>query len=150
MDDKVVPCQRAFFHGHTSMVQFLKNAFLKPLGPSLGINQIWTNKSDHAPKSGCADLFDICPKRAILGFFFMFDLLPFFPCNYCNKNKSNYKTRWTMTMDKYMLGNRPFGTSSSMVTLTFFSQCKPKWSGDKFNSQSYILEEQRMTPWSMM
>jgi hypothetical protein len=38
MDHEIIPCQRAFFHGHTSMVRFLKNEILKPLGLSLGVN----------------------------------------------------------------------------------------------------------------
>ena len=32
MDHEVVPCQRVFSHGYTSMVQFLKNASWKSLG----------------------------------------------------------------------------------------------------------------------
>ena len=32
IDHKVVTCPRPFFHGHTFMVQFFKNAILKPLG----------------------------------------------------------------------------------------------------------------------
>ena len=34
---------------------FLKNQFTKPLGSSLGVNQMWTKRNDHAPKSECAD-----------------------------------------------------------------------------------------------
>ena len=79
-DYKVVPCYVTFFHGHTSMIQFAKNANLKPLGPSQGVNWIWTKRSDHAPKSGCGDVFNIYSKRVILGIIFlMFDLLPFLP-----------------------------------------------------------------------
>lgn len=37
-----------------------------------------------------------------------------------------------------------------MVTLTFFPSCKPKWSRDKFNIQSQILEGLGATSWSMM
>ena len=33
MDHEVVTCPRPFFYGHTSMVQFLRNAILKSLGP---------------------------------------------------------------------------------------------------------------------
>jgi hypothetical protein len=45
---------------------FQKDQFTKPLGPSLGVNQMWTKRSDHAPKSECVDIFNICPKKAIL------------------------------------------------------------------------------------
>ena len=54
----------AFFHGPTSMVQFLKkNKVTKPLGPSLGVNQMWTKRNGHAPKSECAIFFNYMPKK---------------------------------------------------------------------------------------
>ena len=45
-----------------SMVQlpwfdFLKNQLTKSLGPSLGVNQMWTKRNDHAPKSECVLMF---------------------------------------------------------------------------------------------
>ena len=55
-----------------------KNCILKAFGPHLGVNQIWTKKSDHASKSGCADFLNTCPKRAIFRIFLMFYILPFF------------------------------------------------------------------------
>ena len=42
------------------------------------------------------------------------------------------------------------GTSNSMVTLTFFPWCKPKWSQHKFNSQSQILHGLGTTSGSMV
>ena len=61
MHHEVKPRKIAFFHGPIS----LKNQFTKPLGPSLGVNRMFTKKNDHAPKSECADFFfNICPKRA--------------------------------------------------------------------------------------
>ena len=63
------------------------NVFSKPLGLSLGVNRTWTKRSDHAPKSGCADFFLICSKRLVLRNFFMFDISPsssFVPCSYGN------------------------------------------------------------------
>jgi hypothetical protein len=33
------------------MVRLHKKLILRALGPSLGVNQMWTKKSDHAPKS---------------------------------------------------------------------------------------------------
>ena len=47
----------------------LKNQLRKPLGPLLGVNQMWTKRNDHAPKSGRADLFIMYPKRAMLDFY---------------------------------------------------------------------------------
>ena len=68
---------KVIIHGNTSMIPFLENVFLKPLNPWLGVNQTWTKRSDHAPKSGCAVFFNICSKRVVLRIFFMFDLLCF-------------------------------------------------------------------------
>ena len=39
------------------MVQLLNRLVLKVLGPSLGVNQIWTKKNDHAAKNECAGFF---------------------------------------------------------------------------------------------
>ena len=66
MDHEVGPWKMAFFHGPITMVRFLKNQYTKPLGPSLGVNQMWVKRNDHAPKSQCVDLFNVCPKRAVL------------------------------------------------------------------------------------
>ena len=44
------------------MVRLLKNLVLKALGPSLGVNQTWTKKNDHAPKSERVDCFSTCSK----------------------------------------------------------------------------------------
>ena len=62
------------------------------------------------------------------------------------------------------LGNKPFGEvlvgggrggthgrgTLCMVTLTFLSWCKRKWSWVEFNGQLHILEDQGTTSWSMM
>ena len=42
------------------------NKFMKPLGPSLGVNRMWTKRNDHAPKNECVGLIDACPKKAVL------------------------------------------------------------------------------------
>ena len=60
------PWKMAFVNGLTSVVRLHKKLVLRALGPSLGVNQMWTKKSDHAPKSEGADFFNISPKRAIL------------------------------------------------------------------------------------
>ena len=39
---------------------------------------MWTKRSKYAPKSRFGKYIKICPKRGILGFFFMLDLLPLF------------------------------------------------------------------------
>ena len=61
MEDGIFPWSDlwSYFHGHS-----YEN--LKPLGPSLGVNRMWTKRNDHAPKSECVDFFNICPKRAVL------------------------------------------------------------------------------------
>jgi hypothetical protein len=50
------------FHGLISY----KNQFIKSLGPSLGVNQMWTKRSDHTPRSECVNLKNKCPKKAFL------------------------------------------------------------------------------------
>ena len=58
-------------HGRSpfSMVQlpwsdFFKNKqFTKPLGPSLGVSRMWTERNDHALKSKCADFFLIYVRK---------------------------------------------------------------------------------------
>ena len=52
---------------------------------------------------------------------------------------SHCKTHWTMLMDDLGLVICLWGILNSMVTLTFFPWCKPKWSQDKFNNQPQIL-----------
>ena len=101
----------------------LKNIYLKPLGPWLGVNQTWTKGSDHALKSGCSNFCNICPQKPILETFFMFDLipllLPFLPCNYekyfqikikINKYQSikNYQKRHFSTMVPWHLQRENF------------------------------------------
>ena len=50
------------FMVYTSRSEFLKKWFTKPLGPSLGVNRMWTKRNDHAARSGWAYSFNISPK----------------------------------------------------------------------------------------
>jgi hypothetical protein len=161
------------FSRSPSIIKFLKDAkFLKPLGPSLGVNWMWTKRSDHARKSECVcfNTKQGCPKRTIFYLIFSplclpFPLLPPFSpliaTTFCIKrNDSNilngniyamvpwflqqenlfclsyHKIRWTMIVDNIGLKRGIWGTSSFMVTLTFFSWFELKWSWDKIPSQS--------------
>ena len=54
--------------------ELLKNQFTRFMGPSLGVNRMWTKRNDHAPKSGCASFLNIYPKGQFW-FFFMFSLI---------------------------------------------------------------------------
>ena len=56
----------AFFYGPTFMVRLLAKSICKVFGPSLGVIRMWTKRNDHAPKSECADVFNVSLKRAIL------------------------------------------------------------------------------------
>ena len=51
MDHEVGPWKMAFINGPSSWSNFyfLEIGF-ESLGPSLGVNQMWTKKNDHAPK----------------------------------------------------------------------------------------------------
>ena len=64
-DHEVGPWKMAFVNGLSSWSEFIK-IVLRALGPSLGVNRMWTKKSDHAPKNEGDDVFNTCPKRAIL------------------------------------------------------------------------------------
>ena len=57
MDHEVIPWNMAFSMVQLPWSHFLKNQFTKLLGPSLGVNQTWTKRNDHAPKSECIRLF---------------------------------------------------------------------------------------------
>ena len=46
---------------------FLKTQFTKFLGPSLGVNQMWTKRNGHAPKSECVGFFSYMPKNSNFG-----------------------------------------------------------------------------------
>ena len=60
---------------------------------------------------------------------------------------SHRKPRWTMSV--YYLGLKIClrGTSTFMVTLSFFPWCKTKWSLSEFNNQSTLLHRPRTTSW---
>ena len=45
---------------------FSKIKIRKPLGPSVGVNQMWTQRNDHASNSDCVDFCNICPKKVLL------------------------------------------------------------------------------------
>ena len=63
IDREVEPWKMAFFHGPTSMIQFKqKNQLTKPLGTSLGVNQMWIGRIDHAPKNKCVGFFHMFKK----------------------------------------------------------------------------------------
>ena len=74
MDHEVGPWKMAFLngrlHGPTSMVRLLKELVLKALGPSLGVNQMWTKKNDHAPKREWVDVFLINAQEEQFWIFF--------------------------------------------------------------------------------
>jgi hypothetical protein len=59
MDHEVVPRKRPILRGTTSMVRVTKIFFSWFMGPSLGVNRMWTMKNDHAPKSGGVNFFNI-------------------------------------------------------------------------------------------
>jgi len=60
------------------MVQFPKNQFTKPLGPSLGANRMMTRGMTITKKWMC-EFFNICPQRAVL-MKFKFDHFVVFCC----------------------------------------------------------------------
>jgi hypothetical protein len=71
MDHEVGLWKMAFFHGPTwwsnfhGLIEKIHQS-TKLLGPSLGVNWMWTKRNDHAPKNESAEVFNICPKRVVL------------------------------------------------------------------------------------
>ena len=63
---------------------------------------------------------------------------------------SQWKTRWTMAVDRVGLKIYILRTSISVVTLPFFPWCKPKSSRDDFNVQSHRLDGRGTTSWSRL
>ena len=55
-DHEKGPFSMVQFHGPTSMIRLLKKVVLKALDPSIGVNQMWTKKNDHASESECAKI----------------------------------------------------------------------------------------------
>ena len=56
MDPKVGLWKMTFLHCPTSMVQFLrKNQFTMSLGPSIGVNRMWTKMIVYVSKNECDD-----------------------------------------------------------------------------------------------
>ena len=164
MDHEVGPWKTVFFHG----LIYLKNQFTKPLGsftkckPKCGprgltmhqkVNvliifliyaqkgKFWIKriiKFDHS----FVFIFSSPQKNNPLKYYY-YDIFSamgsylFLPQHlFC---LTHHKTCWTMLMDNVGLKTCLLGTSNSMVPLTVYPWCKPKWSRDEFDSQSQIL-----------
>ena len=111
------------FHGHTSMVQFLKIAFLKALGPWLGVNRTLTNDQVKWPCTKrwiCWWYIYIDVKEVILELFFMYDLLPFLFLSFLLTMKTfGRKKAYLFTMDDFMVHNMNI---PSVLARVFFLQ----------------------------
>ena len=160
---EVRPWKMACFRGPTLMVQlpwsdFLTNQVTKPLGPSLGVNRMWTQRNDMHEKVNVVIFLIYTQKRKFcknfkLGRSLVFSCLHLLfpkkkPSEIYYKSVSlswalaffYYSTsRWTMSMNNVGLKICLLETLNSIITLIFFPWCKPKWSLDKFNDQSQIL-----------
>ena len=167
MEDGLLPWSN--FHGPISQ----KNNLQSLLGPSLGVNWVWTKRNDHAPKNECAHYFNIClkmtvmkknqvwpfslsssslPPKKLLTMYYHNIFLPWALAFFYKRTSfasPTTKTRWTMSLDKVNLNTCLMGTSNSMVTPTCFPRCKLEWSHNKFNSQSQNLQGLGTTSWSM-
>jgi hypothetical protein len=135
---------------------------------------MWTNRNDHAPKNVLMSKkgsfwgrklkvdhsFVISCLRLLFppNFFFIQLLLYLYfstmgPCLFLPEHLfclSHPKTHWPMSMDNVGLQICFSGTWNSMITLTFFPWCEPKWCRDKVNNQSQILHGLGTTSWSMV
>ena len=146
------------------------------LSPSIGVSQLWTKRNDHAPKSECADYFNICPKKGSFeklkfdhSFVFYYFHLLFFQkkslkiyysnilCHgplvffyHSTSFASHHKTHWTMSINNVGLKSCFFGTSNLMITMTFFflgvNQSGPK-TNSIANHKYYMTLRQLHGPW---
>ena len=87
MEDEIFPwsdlmVQFPWYH-------FLQNQFTKLLGPSFGANRICIKRNGHAPKSDCANIFKLCPKRAVLEKIIKYDYSLVFSCLRLNSSKKD-------------------------------------------------------------
>jgi hypothetical protein len=56
--------KKSQINDYSDMVRFLKkHQFTKPVDPSLGVNQMWVKRNDHAPKKWMCWCFNMCPKK---------------------------------------------------------------------------------------
>ena len=81
----VGPWKMVFFHDLTWWVDFhgpiskpKKNQFTKPLGPSLGVNRMWTKRCDHAPKTLLCLIYVQKREKLQVWSIFVFSCLHFF------------------------------------------------------------------------
>ena len=179
---KIGPWKMAFSHGPTWWSNMhglisLKNQFTKPLGPSLGVNQMWNKRNDHAPKVNvlifliymlkkCSSkIIQVWPFSCLLLSSSSLPQITFHqkiiitsflytgPCLFLLEHLfclSHRKTCWTMSMDNVGLKICLFGDLELHGHLSFFPWCKPKWSQDEFNNKSQMLHGLGMTSWSMV
>ena len=138
IDHEICPMSKGIvFYGHAFMVRFLKPCILKAFGP---LTRCKPNvDQDKWP----------CTIYILEQHFSV--MIPIICSERTSFASPTTKPLRTKTMDNVglwigLLGDLKFHNHSYIL----FSWCKPKWSWDKFNGQSNILEEQGTTSWSMM
>jgi hypothetical protein len=171
------PFSMVRLHGPTSMIRLLDKSIYKALGLltrcKLNVDQeewpctknectlffcniyleraVWKKiKFDHSFYFSCS--YHFFPKK-IHKKFIITSFLCYGTCLFLREHLfclSHRKFHWTMPGNNVNLKGCLLGTSNSMVTLKFFPWCSPKWSWDKFNNQSQILQGLRTSSWSMV
>ena len=106
-------------------------------------------------RSLCNFLLQVDKKRACITYNSKLPIIPYpivlvrcpmsFLIPYITLKSSQHKTRWTMSVHLLGFDNHILGTSTSMVPLPIFLQCKPKLSWDEFNNQLALLNHHGTT-----
>ena len=119
-----------FFPCSVFMVQlpwsdFLKNQFTKPLGPSLGVNWMWTKRNDHVLKSECIFFFLIyVQKRKFWRNLSVTMLLSSLVFIFYSKKICHYKITITIFPLPWALALFYHSTSFASPTVKFVGPCQ--------------------------
>ena len=160
--------------GPIFVVQFLFKKITQPLGPPLGIKRMWTKRNDNAPKK--MNLFWYMSKKGSFekfrfGHSFAFSYLHLlFPKKSLKSYYSNASLSWAFA---FFYHSTSFTSPTAKLVKPcqrmmqalkcvfrgpqipwslwhFFPKCKPKWSRDKFNNHSQILQGLGTNSWSLV
>jgi hypothetical protein len=125
------------------MVRLLKKIVLKGLGPSLGVNQMWTKKNDHAPKNEGADFIIHAQK----GHFWKnkIQVWPFsclllgFTCLLFLLNVSKMYVACKSSQNKSFQKNEPFNLYTINVIYMWHVPCVVTWLNRIFSVWLYLM-----------
>ena len=102
-----------------------KKQITMSLGPSVGVNQMWTKRNDYAPKNECVDFFNTYPKMVVLTFLSLTILL-----SSSSLHISKFPYIMTRIISHHILWQYSFFMGPFLFQpkhLFCLSQCKTRW-----------------------